>query len=260
MNDPIGVAVSGADLWVVNYGNNSLQEWTTAGVAVTQITTFNTSDTFGGPFQVAVGGDGYVYVVDGNNHRVVEFDPSGAYVTAFANAQLGSDFPYGVAVNGTYAYVSDGTSDLVYRYTLSGTGNTKTFTTPVLFSVASGLPAGLTRSLALDSQGNVYVVHQGSSRIDEFNSAGVSQLALTQSIAAAGGVAVDNGGYIYVPQTGPGIMPTPFVEEFDASGNPVASFGAGTLNTPGGASLDAAGNLYVVERNPHSRVTRFKKN
>jgi streptogramin lyase len=256
MNDPIGVAVSGADLWVVNFGNNSLQEWTTAGSPITQITSFGTTDTFSEPFQVAVGADGYVYVADVNHHQVEEFDGAGGYVTHFANTQLGSDFPYGVAVNSTYAYVADGTSNLVYRYTLSGTGNSKTFTTPVSF------PGGSTyiRNIALDSQGNVYVLDAGNERVNKFDSAGVSQLAVTQSIAAPGGVVVDNSGYIYVPQTGPGISPTPFVEEFDVSGNPVASFGAGIINGPGDASLDAAGNLYVAERNPHSRVTRFKKN
>jgi len=262
MDDPVGVANAGGNLWVTNDMNNSLQEWTTAGVAVTQITSFNAGETFSSPWGLAAGPDGYLYVGDEGHHRVVEFDPTGAYVTAFGSAELGSDFSLGVAVNSTYAFVTDETAKIVIRYTLAGTGSSKTFTSPVSFTASDTAVSPVTLQAAgiyLDNGGNPFVVGVGASAVDKFNASGVFQMEVTQGVAAPGGVAVDAAGNIFIAQTGPGIMPTPSVNQYDPSGNLRATYAAGLLSSPWSVAMDVAGNLYVCDRG-HNQVVRFTRN
>ncbi|GEM_PF-1549226 len=263
MNGPEGVAISGATLWVTNQGNsgngnNSLQAWSTTGGAITQIITFNTSDNFSRPYGLAIGPDGYVYVGDSGHNRIVEFDPLGAYVTVFGSAQLGTDTSYGVAVDSTYVFVTDEIINGVIRFTIAGSGNSKTFGSPITFS-ANGVPNAYTSDITLDTSGNPYVLLPQDQEVVKYTSAGVSQMAVTQGIAAAGGVAVDGTGNLFVAQIGPGIIPTPSVNQYSPSGGLLNSYANGLLSNPGHLALDASGNLYVADGS-HNQIVVLKRN
>ena len=255
MSNPVGVAFDGTHLWVTSNNNESLQEWTTAGVAVTQITTFGTAQTFSNVWGVAAGPDGYIYVAD--NHQVEEFDTAGAYVTQFGSAETGSNFVYGVAVDSNYLFLTEDVTQDVLRYALSGTGSSKTFTSPLTFTAAAG-PITLNTGLcSLDTGGNLFVAGTGGPAA-KYSPSGAYQMTVTQS-AATWDVAVDGSGNIFVAQTGPGITPTPSLNQYDSSGNFVRSYGAGILVSPCGVALDGSRNLYVTDRS-RNVIQTFTKN
>ena len=244
MSNPVAVAYSGNHLWVTSNYNESLQEWTTGGVGVTQITTFGAAQTFSYVWGVAAGPDGYIYAADA--HQVEEFDPTGAYVAEFGSTEVGSNFVYGVAVDSNYAYLTEDVTQDVLRYTISGIGSGKTFTSPLTFIAAAGPMTLNTGLCALDTGGNFFVAGTGGP-VAKYDPSGAYQMTVTQS-AATNGVAVDGSGNIFIAQTGPGITPTPSLNQYDPSGNFVRSYGAGILQSPYGVALDGSGNLYVTDR------------
>ncbi|HTC22199.1 MAG TPA: NHL repeat-containing protein [bacterium] len=263
MNGPAGIGLAGADIWVANETGGTFQEWTTAGVALSQASTYNGSATFVEPWTAAIGADGYIYVADEGNLQVEEFTPAGTYVTAFASAQLGTSNPRGVAVNSTYAYV---VGEIVYgsymlRYTLSGpvTGSGKTFTSPVTFGNSGTGALGTAINVCLDASGNVYVCDYSNNRVVKYDPSGVYQMAVTQSLSEPRGAVVDANGNIFVSDSGTGISPVPSIHLYDPSGNLLSTLGAGTLSGCTGLALDTLGNLYAADSG-HNRVVWFKKN
>ncbi len=252
MNTPNGLAVSGGNLWVANeYIFGYIQEWTTAGSETFSSTTYN-STSYNFPRDAAAGPDGYIYIADGS-HLVVELTSAGAYVTVFGTAELGTDDLDGVAVGSTRAYLLDDTVPQVVGYTIGGTGAAKTFTSPVSFgSTALGtIPKGI----ALDGAGNVYVADSANDRVVKFNSAGVTQAAVTLvSSGVPTGMAVDGAGYLYAADNH-----NHEVQMFDSSGAAVTQFGAADLSGAQGIALDSSGNLYVSDA-ANNRVVKFNKN
>jgi DNA-binding beta-propeller fold protein YncE len=113
---PIGLAVSGAGHIVVSDANNHrLLILNNDG---TQIGAFGTGTRSGGtqglniPAGIALDAEGYIYVVDTLNGRVVKLSPAGEFVRDYANlADTAGSLarPKGVAVDGAgQVFVSDG--------------------------------------------------------------------------------------------------------------------------------------------------------
>ncbi|HTC21645.1 MAG TPA: hypothetical protein VK859_12400, partial [bacterium] len=123
MNGPDGIAISGNSLWVANEYNFTFQAWSLSGTLLSTVTTYN-STSFEYPTGVAVGPDGFIYVVDSENKQFVEFTPTGLYAGAFGSSQL-SVYSTGIALNATDAYVTD--YNVLHHYTVSGTGSNKNF-------------------------------------------------------------------------------------------------------------------------------------
>ena len=171
----------------------------------------------------------------------MELTSAGAYVAAFGTAELGSDDVDGVAVGATKAYLLDDTAHQVIAYSVGGTGAGKTFTAPATFGAA--LLGAFPKGIALDGMGNVYVADASNGRIMKFNSAGVTQAAVT--LVSAGvptDMVVDASGYLYAADNH-----NHEVQMFDSSGAAVTQFGSANLAGTQGIALDAAGNLYVAD-------------
>jgi DNA-binding beta-propeller fold protein YncE len=143
-------------------------------------------DDSGGPFQ------GYVYMTEGSLYNVVQYDPSGNWVTSWGTTNavhsVNFDYPSQCAV---------GSNGLVYianQYggpkgqglaVLNPETNVVTFESPPAPNAFSQ-----TRSLAFDSAGNLWVADQGHHRIDIFYASSGLKLdaAPQKKITPPGGV------------------------------------------------------------------------
>ncbi len=94
LSAPQGMFVLGERIYVCDTGNNRILEFERADVdAITFVRAIDTikGDTdvtgFQGPTDVAVSEDGYLYVADTNNNRVVKLDMDANYVMEFTKPQ-----------------------------------------------------------------------------------------------------------------------------------------------------------------------------
>lgn len=121
-----------------------------------------------------------------------------------------------------------------------------------------GKPAGL----ALDKQGNIYVVEQNYYYVKKLDSRG--QLLTRWGGAGDGngqfinptGIAIDSQGYVYVTDTG-----NQRVQKFDSNGQFITKWGQagnaeGEFNQPWGIALDGQGAVYVVDSD-NARIQKF---
>lgn len=178
---------------------------------------------FNGPHGVAVDENGFVYVAEWNNHRVQVFRSVGAsvtYVTKLgltASAQGFDGFfnaPSSVYSDGMYLFVAEGGNHRIQRFLIStwesvwkwggyGGGSTAAL---ALFNTP--------RMMALDRHSHVYVADEGNYRVQKFSYTGrilwrggcilIPPVTGTgdAQMSSVSGVAVDDGGTIYVGDRG----------------------------------------------------------
>jgi hypothetical protein len=183
-NQPYGVAIdSSGNLFVVEYGSDTIREVTQAGVVTTFAGTASTAGhadgtgtaaTFAQPTGIAIDGSGNLYVADAGNNTVRKVTSAGVVTTLAGTA-------------GT-----TGSAD--------GTGAAARFNSP--------------RGVAVDSNGNVYVADAGNSAVRMISSAGVvttlagkpGNFANEEGTGSAAifdepaGIAVDSAKNVYVSE------------------------------------------------------------
>jgi PEP-CTERM motif len=117
---PVGIAVSGSNLFVVNRGNGTVGEYTTAGATVNPALISGLSDPVGLdiPYGIAVSGSD-LFVFSGGNGTIGEYTTSGATVNPALISGL--DVPYGIAVSGSDLFVVNYNTGTIGKYTTSGT-------------------------------------------------------------------------------------------------------------------------------------------
>lgn len=194
-----------------------------------------TSVALNWPEGVAVDRSGNLYIADKNNNVIEKVTPSealsviagGGSETASTTPQpatsISLDLPEGVAVDSVgNVYISDTWENLVEKVTpsgslsvIAGTGSQGTPTPGPATSSDIDLPTGL----AVDSSGNVYIADDGNYVVEKVTPSG------TLSIFAGGGSSA--------PSTTP---------------EPATSI---RLANSGGLAFDAAGNLYIADKDNH---------
>src|SRR3989442_2780498 len=119
------------------------------------------------------------------------------------------------------------------------------------------------QGIAVDPNGDVYVVDTGNSRIQKFDSNGKFILSFGQSGLGGGqflsprAIVADSQGNIYVSDSG-----NNRIEKFTQDGVFLQAYGSSSgsnLKTPLGLSVDKSGNIYVVD-NGNNRIVRLDRN
>lgn len=188
---------------------------------------------FLGPWDLAVSKDGYVYVADTGNCRIVKLAPDGAFVTQWGSRGTGDgqfEYPGGVEVGlDGHVYVRDSVNARIQKFTADGeyvtqwggvindgfiavgpTGDIyatgyqeiRRFTPDGVLVTQWPVTGGCNEEnqiyfggLAVDSAGNVYVSDLCTGSIQKFTADGVY---ISQWLADANRLAVGPGDLIYV--------------------------------------------------------------
>ncbi len=236
--NPTGVTVDAAgNIYVADGGDHTVRKVSAGGTVTTLAGSSGLSGNADGtgtgarfayPFAVAVDATGNVYVTDIGNHNVRKITAGGAVTTLAGSGVSGSldgtgtaaqfSFPQGITVDGAgTVYVGDTNNSTIRK--ISPTGVVTTFAgvaaqTGIADGTGSAALFNYPFGLAVDSVGNVYVADNGNSTIRKINSGGT-----VTTFAGSGGL------------TGSGDGPSS-VARFDH---------------PSAVSVDAAGNVYVVD-------------
>ena len=230
--DALGAATYGGDVYVIDNGNNRVEEFTASG---SYVRSFGSAGSGNGQFTQAQGiaadpQTGTIYVADDGNGRVVAFTASGQYVTTFGSGTL--RYPTQIAVDGTgNVYVADYGIDAVAEFNSSGT---------YLRSFGGGYGTGAGQlsepwGVAVNGSGDVYVSDYSGDRISEFDSTG--------AFVRAWGWGVSDGAAQFETCT------------LTCQAG-IAGSGAGQLNYPANIALDSAGNVWVVDQQD-ARIDEF---
>jgi DNA-binding beta-propeller fold protein YncE len=254
-NSPGQVVYVSGNLWVADSVNNNLQQWTTAGVQLQAISTFNSGDTFNGPWGVArEAKTGDIYVGDKSNDRIVVFDSAGAYQTTFGNTQLTGEGGNAVEVssNSTTVYAVGENPGTVYLYTIGGVNPLHTYTYRSSFGQTGSGVSILddVQDLVMAPNHYLYIADLGKSRIAIFSPLGTYANQYTcADLVAPKSVAIDLVGYILSADA-----TNHWVVVFNTGGAEVGKFGGSVLVNPTGIATDGNGNYYVADAGTKSII------
>jgi sugar lactone lactonase YvrE len=271
---PLGLAVSGGDLYVADDQNNRVVEM--------DLATGNYVASAGGvtnAYDVGVDGDGNVWVVDNTGDRVMKLGPGLAGTPAYFSG-AGMNTPRAVAVTTDgHVYVADTLNEQVQELDPTGAFVTRFGVNGRNFGNLTG-PEGLAltpdghlviadtleyamqelnpddtffrrygdhvkfnlqTNVATDAAGNMYVADTGHNKIQKWDAAldAPAMLGTSAGLAGPEGVAVDAAGDMYVADTGNGR-----IVKLDPAGNAIDSFGG--FEEPSDVAV-AASDLYVTD-------------
>ena len=178
LSQPVGIAVSGSNIYVTEKFNGTIGSYNTTSGAVVNA---NLVSGLNNPFGIAVSGSN-IYVVNEQNGTIGAYTTSGAVV----NARLvsGLNNPSGIAVSGSNIYVVNGrngtSSEVVNASLVSGLNN----------------PSGIA-----DSGSNIYATNSGNGTIGVYNTTNgaVVNASLVSGLNNPSGIAV-SGSNIYVTE------------------------------------------------------------
>ncbi len=194
-----------------------------------------------GPYGVALGPDGDIWVADTGHDQIAEFTPSGHLLTSFGGAL---DQPEGIAADAAgHVWVADTGHDRVVEFSPAG-HVLATFGSPGSGNGELDQPT----ALAVSPSGDVWVADQGNSRVEEFSAPG--RYLASIPVPTPAGVALDASGDIWV--SSPSYAAGNMVDEFSPAGRPLQSFGTtqagyGDLGDTGGIAIGPAGRVYVAQ-------------
>ncbi len=220
------------------YGTGSGPQVTFQPGTRTTLASGDTSD-FVNPVDIAVDGNGNVFVAGQRNTAVKEILAAGGYTTVNT---LGSGFdnPNGIAVDGSgNVFVSDYFNHAVKELPAAGGYTT-------IKTLVSGNDFNGPQDISIDGSGNLFVPISGNGTVVEIFAA---EEYTTYKILSSGftypiGMALDGSGNIFIADFYAGNA----VKEILAAGGytTVKTLGSG-FNGPIGVALDASGNVFVAD-------------
>ncbi|MCL5735172.1 MAG: NHL repeat-containing protein [Actinobacteria bacterium] len=259
-DQPADMAVIDGTMFVVDTGHGQLVEVTADGKSSLVLDgQVDPKLVLSAPMAIA-SNQGQLYVADSGTGRVLILAPSGKVSQVITLARGNSadalpPRPIGIAVwsDGSFA-VSDANNHRLIKYDTAGN---------LLWTVGSGVPAtgengfNVPGGLALDRDGNVYVVDILNAQVKKYSADGKFVSAFGQSGDTAGrfsrakAVAVDDAGNIYVSDS-----LAVAVQVFDQAGTYLGLVGRKDPGDQNSAPLFEAphglkimdGKLYVVDR------------
>jgi DNA-binding beta-propeller fold protein YncE len=218
-----GLAVAGGEVYVADTDNNRVQVFDTSGTYQRQWGTAGSGDgQFLLPRGIAVSAGGEVYVADAGNDRIEVFDSSGTYLRQWGTPGSGDrqfTKPQGVAIGaGGEVYVADSCIDPLTAPEV-GNNRVQVFSPDGIYLTQWGgygtgdgqfsNPEGV----AVDADGEVYVVDSNNHRVEKFTPAGVlgndsdpdgdALTAVLDTDVSHGVLSLSlDGSFVYVPNAG----------------------------------------------------------
>jgi DNA-binding beta-propeller fold protein YncE len=216
---------------------------------------------FATPTSVTSDGVGHVFVVDTNNNRIQEFDPTGQYLTQWnvygpSNQHLNA--PQGIAADPAgHLFVVDTNNNHIVEFSVSGAYLTQWGS----HGSANGQLAYPT-GIAVDTNDNVYVSDTQNNRVQVFSSTGAfiaewgGPGSEPGNLVSPQGIALDSAGNVYVVDQN-----NERIEKFTSSGVFLTQWGTpgsdnGQFSLATGVGVDSAGNVLVVDRG-NNRIQEF---
>jgi tripartite motif-containing protein 71 len=259
---PSGIARDAAgNVWVVDKGNNRVEEFNESGTFVKAIGTAGTGNgQFSGPKSIAFSAAGNFWVADAGNNRLEEFNAAGEFLKAVGSLGSGNgqfNGPESIAIAPTgEIWVAD-----TYNFRIQVLNEKGEFLRLVNPSALGQIePTGVTFAPG----GKAWVADWSGNRVVEFTEAGeiVRQIgtsgAGTGQFARPDTVTVDNQGNLWVVDQN-----NERVQEFNSSGGYLTQFGAAGSGTgqfsfgyPTGIVTDTKGDVWVSDSN-NNRVQRW---
>lgn len=291
---PVGLTSDrSGNIFVADSENHTIRKITPHGVVTTLAGSAGISGSadgaggaarFNNPHDVAVDGEGNIYVADSDNHLIRKISP-GSIVTTLAGkagVEGGEDgtggaarfhSPIAVSLNmDGNIIVADSNNHVIRKVTSEGEVTTLAGSLPSYGSVdGTGTAARFVfpYGVAVAGDGNVYVGDGGDNIIRKISPAGeVSTFAGkagtpgsadgTGAAARFGlphGVAVDGAGNLYVTdplehtirKVTPGRVVTTLAGRTGVSGSANGTGGAARFDFPQGIAVDQSGNIYVAD-------------
>ena len=207
----------------------------------TRVSPVRVDKGFGVP-GLAINSQGQVWVANSDGTLAV-INSAGSLIGAFSS-QIGS---FAVAI---------GAADGVWIAGGASLAGLTSFGNPLDGSPFSGGGLGLSRDVAVDASGNVWVVNQVN-QIAKFDSSGspLSAAGFTGGgLSAPNGIAIDGAGKVWIANNG-----SPSITELSSSGialSPGTGFTDPNLSFSLHDAVDASGNLWVTNHSGRS-VTEF---
>lgn len=258
----LGIAVSGANVYVSDPGNMRLQRFSTAGAYLGQTSFTGDWSQPLSPTGLAANGTGEVWVAlprwtrDGYlQYGVINrVDTNLNYLGQILEPL---DIPNAIAFNAAGdAIYSDISPSQYDTLAVLFAGGGKATWEGIMGSVDTAC------GIAVDAGGNIYVANTNKNEIRKYDSS--RTLITTWGSAGAGngqfnrpmGIAVDSANNVYVADSG-----NNRIQKFSAAGAYLGQWGvygtsAGQFAAPGGIAVDASNNVYVVDPG-NDRVQKF---
>jgi DNA-binding beta-propeller fold protein YncE len=203
-----------------------------------------------------VGTDGFVYVSDQYNYRVVKFTKEGQYVTAWGSPGTGpGQFgrTIGLALDGQgHLYVTEWDNNRIQEFTTTGTFIRQ-------WGAAGTAPGQFEspRHMVIDADGHLDVTDLGNGRIQTFSPDG-QLLAIwgLDHLNSPAGIAIGPNGVFYIADEGDFIAMYGPNHDFLGSFGTMGSGGPGEFYGPSGIAADAMGRVIVTDH-ANNRVQQF---
>jgi cysteine-rich repeat protein len=247
------------------------------------------------PSAVAADGLGNVYIADTYNCRIRRVDGNGIIATVAGNGYAGFsgdgsaavsaqvNYPFGVAVD-TRArlYIADSENHRIRRLDSNGVITTVAGTGVSGYGGDGGAATSAMLSnptgLAVDAQGNMFIVDKNNHRIRKVSTNGLittvagtgvpgysgdGGAATSARLAFPAGVAIDAGGNLFIADTdnhrirrvSNGVITTVAGTDGTGYAGDGGNATSALLNVPAGVAVDSAGNLYISDNFNH-RIRR----
>ena len=119
---PTGVATDGVNIYVSDFGNHRIQRFDREFNYISSLSTRDTSDIssrFGYPLDIALSEIGDLFILDGENIRVMKFNSQGSFERAFGDINAGKgklQNPMKLMATNYRIFVGEKNKILVYDY------------------------------------------------------------------------------------------------------------------------------------------------
>ncbi len=244
---PEGIAIDGSgDVWVSNYGSNTVSEFKPDGTPLTS--SGYTATALSEPTSLAIDIYGNAWVANYSSSTISEFSSTGVSLNSPPPyyTEAGLSDPYGVAVAPNAVWVTNNGGNTLSEFEYNGVALSGT---TGFVSDNLGGPAGV----ASDTSGNIWTANYQTAiaSLVEVVQASPGDAPTFTFFTGGGlnspyGVAVDGSGNIWLTNTGGNGS----LSEFSSSGTAISpdpgGFSGGGLDVPLGLTIDGAGNVWTA--------------